>query len=227
MEIGIIGAGRIGSNLARQWARRGHDVMVSYKRDRAALDALAAELGATAGSPGAAVAHGRAVLLAAPWPRLDDVAGQVDQVVLGERIVIDATNHFAAGGLDDLGGHATAAERNVERFGGIRLVKAFNTYTAAFQTAVGDGRHGRPVAMFYGGADAAAKEVAARLIRDAGFVPVDIGGWDHVAFMEAPRRPGAVYGEEYGPEPAQQIVAALDTSAEAAAKLAESLRERA
>ena len=40
MKIGIIGAGRIGGNLAAQWARRGHDVLISFKRDR---DELAAD----------------------------------------------------------------------------------------------------------------------------------------------------------------------------------------
>jgi predicted dinucleotide-binding enzyme len=223
MNIGVIGAGRIGSNLARQWSRRGHDVMVSFKRERAVLDALAAQLGVAAGSPEEAVAYGDVVLLAVPWSTLDDIASQVD---LRDKIVIDTTNHFAAGGLAELGTHPTAVERNVARFGGARLVKAFNTYTSAFQAAVGDGRHSRPVAMFYGGADAEAKEACARLVGDAGFVPVDIGGWDHVALMEAPRRSGAVYGEEYSPESARLIVEAFDTSVEAAAKLAESLRER-
>ena len=47
------------------------------------------------------------------------------------------------------------------------------------------------------GDDAAAKEIVAGLIEDAGFVPVDLGGTAGCAVMEAPRRPGAVYGEEY------------------------------
>jgi 8-hydroxy-5-deazaflavin:NADPH oxidoreductase len=222
MKIGVIGAGRIGANLARQWSRRGHDVMVSYKRDQAALAALAAELGGAAGTPAEAAAHGDVVLLAVPWSRLDEIAEQTD---LRGRVVIDTTNHFAAGGLADLGAYATAAERNVARFGGIALVKAFNTYTSGFQAAVGDGRHGRPVAMFYGGEDTEAKKVAERLVTDAGFVGVDIGGWDHVTMMEAPRRPGAVYGEEYRPESAHRIVAALGSSYDEAARLAASLAE--
>ena len=41
MRVGIIGAGNIGANLARQWSRRGHDVLLSYKRDAKQLEALA------------------------------------------------------------------------------------------------------------------------------------------------------------------------------------------
>jgi predicted dinucleotide-binding enzyme len=47
------------------------------------------------------------------------------------------------------------------------------------------------------GDDAEAKRVVSGLIEDAGFVPVDIGGIADAVVMEAPRRPGAVYGEEY------------------------------
>jgi hypothetical protein len=49
----------------------------------------------------------------------------------------------------------------------------------------------------YAGEDAPAKRVVAQLINDSGFAPVDLGGWATVRSMEAPRRPGAVYGEEY------------------------------
>ncbi len=47
------------------------------------------------------------------------------------------------------------------------------------------------------GDDDGAKQVVAGLIEDMGYVPVDIGGTADAAVMEAPRRPGSVYGEEY------------------------------
>jgi hypothetical protein len=79
--------------------------------------------------------------------------------------------------------------------------------------------------MFMAGEDAAAKQVVAGLIGAAGFGPVDLGGWAQVAIMEAPRRPGSVYGEEYRPESGRQIAEALlrgDTVA--AAELADRLK---
>src|SRR3954470_11187063 len=47
------------------------------------------------------------------------------------------------------------------------------------------------------------------LIEDAGFLGVDLGGTADAAVMESPRRPGAVYGEEYRAQDAQAVVDAL------------------
>jgi predicted dinucleotide-binding enzyme len=51
--------------------------------------------------------------------------------------------------------------------------------------------------MFFCGDDDEAKETVKKLIRDIGFAPVDAGGLADAAVMEAPRREGAVYGEEF------------------------------
>lgn len=59
------------------------------------------------------------------------------------------------------------------------------------------------------GDDAEAKATVAGLIDDAGFAPVDIGGTADCTVMEAPRRPGAVYGEEYRSSDAQSVVDAV------------------
>ena len=56
MEIAIIGAGRIGANVARQLAGAGHALRLSFARDLAALEQLADELGAAATTPAEAVA---------------------------------------------------------------------------------------------------------------------------------------------------------------------------
>lgn len=53
-----------------------------------------------------------------------------------------------------------------------------------------------------------AKAVAG-LIDDAGFAPADLGGLTDASPIESPRRPGAVYGEEYRPEDARTAIAAL------------------
>ena len=48
MKIGIIGAGRIGGNCARQAAKAGHHVMLSLARDPAKLESLREEIGENA-----------------------------------------------------------------------------------------------------------------------------------------------------------------------------------
>jgi predicted dinucleotide-binding enzyme len=206
MRIGVIGAGRIGGNAARLLARAGHEVLVSFSRDPQKLEALAAEIGGRAGTPREAVAFGEVVMLSVSWTLVDDVLAQAGP--LDGRIVIDTTNQFGRAGWEDLGGR-TAAEVNAARMPGARYTKAFNTLTAGFQ-AQAAGRTGRDrVVMFLCGDDEEAKRVVAGLIEDAGFTPVDIGGVADAAPMEAPRRPGAVYGEELHEQEARTFVADL------------------
>jgi hypothetical protein len=78
--------------------------------------------------------------------------------------------------------------------------------------------------MFLGGEDLGAKASAEVLIRAAGFEPVDLGGWSTIGLMEAPRRRGAVYAEEYRPEAARRIAAAAAQDLGDAARLAAALK---
>jgi 8-hydroxy-5-deazaflavin:NADPH oxidoreductase len=206
MRIGIVGTGRIGANAARLFAKAGHDVVLSFSRDQDKLAALAAELGGRAASPREAVAASEVVFLSVPWRLMDEVLEQTGS--LEGRIVIDTTNQFGTGGWEDLGGR-TAAQVNATRMAGARYTKAFNTLTSGFQ-AEAAGRTGPDrVVMFLCGDDEEAKQVVAGLIDDAGFTPIDLGGPADAAPMEAPRRPGAVYGEELHEDEARAFVDGL------------------
>lgn len=204
-QIGVIGAGRIGTMVARHLAGAGHDVLISFSRDAAKLNATAQEIGARAGTPAEAAARD-VVVLSVPWRILDDLLAQVS---LDGKIVVDTTNQFGAGGWEQIPDGLTAAQLNQRRMPGARLVKSFNTLTAAFQAS----ESGRPaetrVVQWLCGDDAEAKEVVAQLIRDAGFEPVDVGGLADATVMEAPRREGAVYGEEYRAAEAKAVVEAV------------------
>ena len=205
MRIGIIGAGHIGGNVARRLALAGHEVMVSFARDQAGLAALAAEISGTVAEPSDA-ARADVVVLSVPWGVIDDAlraAGPLDG-----RIVIDTTNQFSRGGALDLGGR-TAARVNAERMPGARYTKSFNTLTAAFQAAAANRAKPERVVQWIAGDDADAKSVTASLVSDAGYVPVDLAGVDNCTVMEAPRRAGAVYGEEYRAADADSVVAAV------------------
>jgi len=205
MRIGIIGAGHIGGNVARRLALAGHEVMVSFARDQASLAALAAEIGGMVAEPSDA-ARADVVVLSVPWGVIDDAlraAGPLDG-----RIVIDTTNQFGRGEALDLGGR-TAARANAERMPGARYTKSFNTLTAAFQAAAANRAKPERVVQWIAGDDAHAKSVTAALVSDAGYVPVDLAGIDSCTVMEAPRRAGAVYGEEYRAADADSVVAAV------------------
>jgi predicted dinucleotide-binding enzyme len=197
MKIGIVGAGRIGGNLASLWAKQQHEVMLSYSRDPANLEQAASAIGARAsvGSVQEAVEFGDVVLFSVPWMRIDEVLDEIGDGLEG-KVVIDTTNQFGPDGLVELPEGKTAAQVNAERMKGAHYVKAFNTLTAGFQGSAAGRSGDERAAMFFSGDDDEAKETVKKLIRDIGFAQVDAGGTGDAAVMEAPRREGAVYGEE-------------------------------
>jgi predicted dinucleotide-binding enzyme len=205
MRLGIIGAGHIGGNLARRGALAGYDVTVSFGRDRTKLDALAAETGGTAAGPAQAAAADL-VVLSVPWDVIDAALAQAGP--LAGQVVIDTTNQFGRDAAASLKG-GTAARRNANRMPGARYTKCFNTLTAGFQAAAATRTGDSRVVQWIAGDDAAAKAVVAEFVAACGYEPIDLAGIDNCGIMEAPRRPGAVYGEEYRKADAAAVVAAL------------------
>lgn len=177
MRVGVIGAGNVGATVGRLWATAGHEPLFSFARTPGKLEALAASVGgrARAGTPADAAGFGNVVLLAAPWPVIDEAlaaAGSLDG-----RVVIDATNPFLPGavGLALEEDDSSAAEEIAARAAGALVVKAYNTLPAAILAAGPGATGGPPLALFHCGDDEAAKQVVARLILDSGFAPVDTG----------------------------------------------------
>jgi 8-hydroxy-5-deazaflavin:NADPH oxidoreductase len=209
MRVGIIGSGRIGGNIARLLVAGGHDVCLSFSREPEKLRELAASIDehASAGSVRDAVEFGDVVVLSVPWPAIPTALEQAGS--LAGKVVIDTTNPFGQGGWLELPGGATSAQFNQERMPGARPVKAFNTLTSGFQASAATRPVDRRAVLFMSGDDDDAKATVARLIEDAGFVAADLGSAADSRPMEAPRRPGALYGEEYRAEDARAAVAAL------------------
>jgi predicted dinucleotide-binding enzyme len=205
MEIAIIGAGRIGGNVARQAARAGHGLTLAFARDEARLRVLADELGARVATPADAVRGADVVVVSVPWSVLPDALAQAGD--LAGKIVVDTTNQF--GGGPKPGAGETAASFNAARMPGARYVKTFNTLTSGFQEATAGRTGDERVVQWVCGDDADAKTVVAGLLEEMGYAPVDLGGTAGCAVMEAPRRAGAVYGEEYRPADAQAVVEAV------------------
>jgi 8-hydroxy-5-deazaflavin:NADPH oxidoreductase len=206
VRIGVIGAGRIGGNAARLWAAAGHEVMLSFSRDPAKLEKAATDIGARTGAPAEAAAFGEVVMLSVPWTLVDDVLAEAGS--LDGKVVIDTTNQFGPGGVEPLPEGRTAAQVNQARMPGARYTKAFNTLTSGFQAEAAGRTGSERVAMFLCGDDAEAKAIVSGLIEDAGFTPIDAGGTADAAIMEAPRRDGAVYGEEFHADDGRAFLAA-------------------
>jgi len=205
MRIGIVGAGRIGGGIARQLAGAGHELKLSFSRDARKLEELARELNASSGTPAEAVQFAEVVVISVPWSELPNALEQAGS--LEGKIVIDTTNQFGNPPLPPAGD--TAAHFNAARMPGAAYTKSFNTLTAGFQAQAAGREAERRVVQWLCGDDEAAKRLVSGLIEDAGFVAVDVGGTADCSVMEAPRRPGAVYGEQYRLADALAVVEAL------------------
>ena len=176
MKIGIIGAGKIGATVARLFADAGHDVVVSNSRGAESLQQVISEIGprVRAMTVDEAARFGDVVLLAVPWRRPEALPSP--DAVKG-KIVIDAMNAYAEGGVQlDLHGR-TSSEFTAERLPGARLVKGFNTMW--FKHLAANGRKDLPVSkrnvLFVSGDDREAKQTVMKLVEDIGFGPVDLG----------------------------------------------------
>jgi 8-hydroxy-5-deazaflavin:NADPH oxidoreductase len=203
MDIAIAGVGRIGGNIARQLAGAGHQLVVSFARDTARLEQLATEVSGRVASPAEAVGASELVVVSVPWSALPEALERAGS--LEGKIVIDTTNQSGSGPMPSPG--QTAAAFNAARMLGARYTKSFNTLTAACQAQVA---HRDPaVVQWLCGDDEQAKTTVSGLITDSGYVAVDLGGTAGCAVMEAPRRAGAVYGEEYRLPDAQAVLEAV------------------
>ena len=181
--IGFIGAGRIGSQLARLAVASGHDVVVSNSRGPETLAALVAELGpkARAATSLEAARAGDIVVVTIP---LKNIAA-VPAAPLANKIVIDTDNYYPQrdGHIKELDDETTTTAELLQRhLPTSKVVKAFNHIYAAGLTA--DGKPtGTPNrrARARAGDDADAKAAVTRLIDQFGFDVVDAGplaeGW--------------------------------------------------
>lgn len=193
MSIGIIGAGALGSNVARLLAKSGVSATIANSRGPESLAGLVGQLGPPikAGTVEEA-ASADIVLVALRWVNLEKALGSLP--AWNDRIVIDATNPvefldpdspdakdpsnpLAAYGIKaiDLGGkHSSEVFRGFVP--GARVVKAFNhldVQVLAEPTASGGQR-----VLFYSGDDADAKATVRKLLEQTGHFPVDLGGLD-------------------------------------------------
>ena len=94
MRIGIIGAGMIGSTLAKLWADAGHTVMIASRHPEE-LEPLTQKLGknASAGAPVDAAAFGEAILLTVPLVAVPQLASDLAPSLAG-KVVLDTGNAY-------------------------------------------------------------------------------------------------------------------------------------
>jgi predicted dinucleotide-binding enzyme len=175
MRIGILGSGLMGAKLGTIFARAGHQVVFSYARGSEKLRKLAREANARAGTPAEAAKDADAILLAVHWSRIGDVLEQAGD--LSGKVIMTCSLPMNAGDTGLVIGHTSSgAEELAKMVPKARVVCAFNTVPSEVLFGVYEARDKavRP-SLVYCGDDANSKSIAAELIRDAGFDPVDAG----------------------------------------------------
>ena len=177
MRIGILGSGLMGAKLGTIFARAGHEVVFSYARSEDKLKRLARAAGgkAQAGTPRDAARDADAVLLAVHWLRFDDVLAQAGD--LSGKVVITCSMPMNEDDTELAVAHTSSgAEELAKKIPGARVVAAFGTLPSEVLYGVYKARRkAKRPSLVYCGDDRKAKNAAVRLIRDAGFDPVDGG----------------------------------------------------
>jgi 8-hydroxy-5-deazaflavin:NADPH oxidoreductase len=186
MRIGILGSGLMGSKLGTIFARVGHDVIFSYSHSRQKLERLARDAGARAhaGTPAEAARDADALLLAVHWTRVDDVLAQAGN--LSGKALLTCSLPMNKDDTHMVIGHTTSgAEALAAKVPRAHVVSAFTTVPSEVLFPVFKRRgKGKPPDLIYCGGDKGAKKIAAGLIRDAGFNPVDLGALSTARYIE-------------------------------------------
>ena len=187
MRIGILGSGLMGGKLGTIFARTGHEVVFSYAHRERKLRRLAREARghARAGTPREAVVDADAVLLAVHWSRVNDVLKQAGDVS-GKVIVTCSLPMNANDTALVVARTSSGAETLAKKVRKAHVVSAFGTVPSEvlFDVFRRKRRTRRRPSLLFCGDDRAAKEIAARLIRDVGFGPVDAGPLRVARYLE-------------------------------------------
>jgi 8-hydroxy-5-deazaflavin:NADPH oxidoreductase len=206
MKIGIIGAGHVGSTLARLFIDADHDVTICNSRDPQTLTGLVREMDGhlQAATPAQTAAHSDVIVLAIPFGHYHDLPARE----LAGKTVVDATNYHARrdGHIAELDGRETTSSELIQRhLNDSAVVKAFNAmrwdHLRDYRRPSGSPtRYGIPVS---GDADEP-KHTVIDLIEQVGYEPVDAGGLAEGGRKHEPHSP--IYTVDLpGPELSHRI----------------------
>jgi 8-hydroxy-5-deazaflavin:NADPH oxidoreductase len=185
IKIGVIGAGKIGGAVGGHWVKAGHTVLFSSRhpdRLKGLVDGLG--LRASAGWPREAAAFGEVILVSVPYGALPEIGRDFAKEIAG-KVVLETGNPFDyRDGPMALAAIAKGVGRaSQDHLPGTRLVRAFNT-VPHWNIADDAHRKGELIAIPLASDDAAAMEIAADLVRDAGFEPVKVGTLAETAIFD-------------------------------------------
>jgi predicted dinucleotide-binding enzyme len=196
MQIGIIGAGKIGGTLTRRLTALGHSVRVANSRAPETLTDLAAETGATAVWAADAATDADVVIISIPQKNVPDLAARITSKAKPGAPVIETNNYYPK----PRDGRIDAIED------GTPVLKVFNGifWKHLLERGTPAGTQGR-IALPIAGADGPGKQLVFQLVDELGFDPVD-GGTLEESWRQQPGTP--VYGKDLDAEGARRALAA-------------------
>jgi predicted dinucleotide-binding enzyme len=178
MNIGILGAGRIGGALGKQWVQAGHTVHFGVRDpQKPEVQALVNSLGeqAAAATAAEAIDFGEVILFAIPAKAVLEIVLR-NTAALSKKIILDPTNKFDGGTMNSFETFTMHAPK-------ARVYRAFNHYGSAvlenprFQGEAAD--------LYYCGPNGEPRLVVEQIILDAGLTPIYVGGPDQVTTVDA------------------------------------------
>jgi predicted dinucleotide-binding enzyme len=176
----------MGGKLGTIFARAGHEVVFSYASSEQKLKTLARDAGgkSRAATPREAVQNADVVFLAVHWTRIDDVLTQAGD--LSGKVIVTCSLPMNQDNTALVVAHTSSgAEELARKIPKARVVAAFQTVPSEvlFNVYEASRKTGRP-SLVYCGDDELAKSTTAKLIRDAGFDPIDAGPLRIARFTE-------------------------------------------
>lgn len=190
-QISILGAGNIGMALATLWSRAGHSVCLGA-RDPDKVQAIVNEqaLSVAVKSIEDAARAFNIIVLAVSYSALTDIIPKIKNDLAG-KIIIDATNPFGLSPeghvISTLGPNLTEGTYMASLLPNSTVIRAFSHIMDELLLSRGTRQPGL-FAMAIAGDDSNAKSQVADLVRDTGFVSVDIG----TLAESAPLDPGGI-----------------------------------
>ena len=217
MNIGIIGAGHIGSALAVRLVGLGHSVCIANSRGPETLRDVARHTGAKPVTAREAASHGDIIVVTIPLKNIPDLPDDLFAGVAADVPVIDTSNYYPLlrdGHIAELETGELTESEWVQQHLGRPVVKVFNNIYAEHLQNKGlpkgtPGRISLPVA----GDDPAAKQKVMLLVEELGFDAVDDGSL-HESWRQQPGTPS--YGADLPADKLREHFAALGTHRTAA-----------
>lgn len=175
MKIGIIGAGYIGSTLAKHFIDLGHDVIISNSRGPQTLGEVVERTGATAGTAEESASASDLVIITVQQSAIPNLP--LSTLSSSKAIIVDTGNYYPDrdGRIDDIENGLTDSGW-VSKVIGRPVLKAFNNIGAGSLASKGlpQGSPNR-IALSVAEDDTNDKETVLKLIDDIGFDAIDAG----------------------------------------------------